>query len=121
MHSYTLKSETVIQRVWKLAMEFGHNHLGHDPQDIGLNSLQRAAVMAMILSGVPIYMVMLIRHWKSDLFLIYIRKQVAEFTKSVSQKMITTTTFFHLPDNTPAFTSQSAMAGQEAHATMHQT
>jgi len=119
MHSYTLKSETVIQRVWKLAMEFGHNHLGHDPQDIGLNSLQRAAVMAMI--GVPIYMVMLIRHWKSDLFLIYIRKQVAEFTKSVSQKMITTTTFFHLPDNTPAFTSQSAMAGQEAHATMHQT
>jgi hypothetical protein len=69
--------------------------------------------MAMILSGVPNYMVMLIGHWKLDAFLIYIHKQLAEFTKSVSQKMITTTTFFHLLANTLAFTSRSTMAGQD--------
>lgn len=41
--------------------------------------------MAMILSGVPNYMVMLIGRLKSNVFLTYIHKQVAKFTKSVSQ------------------------------------
>jgi hypothetical protein len=48
--------------------------------------------MAMILSGVPNYMAMLIGRWKSDAFLAYMRKQVAEFTKLVSQQMITNPT-----------------------------
>jgi hypothetical protein len=122
-HTYTLKSETAIKRVRKLATALGSDQLGHDPLDIGLpvHSIRSAAAMAMTLSGVPNYMVMLIGRWKSDAFLIYIRKQVAEFTKSVSQKMITTTTFFHPPANTTAFTSQSTMAGRDAHATAHLT
>ena len=120
-HTYTLKSETAIKRVRKLATALGSDQLGHDPRDIGLHSIRSAAAMAMILSGVPNYMVMLIGRWKSDAFLIYIRKQVAEFTKSVSQKMITTTTFFHPPANTIAFTSRSTMAGRDAHATAHLT
>jgi len=119
--TYTLKAETAIKRVRTLATTLGRDHLGYDPLDIGLHSIRSAAAMAMILSGVPNYMVMLIGRWKSDAFLIYIRKQVAEFTKTVSQKMITTTTFFHPPDNTPAFTSRSTMAGRDAHATAHLT
>jgi hypothetical protein len=102
-------------------MEIGLDQLGHDPQDIGLHLIRSMAVMAMILSGVPNYMVMLIGRWKSDAFLICIHKQVEEFTKSVSQKMIPKTTFFHPPDNTPAFTSRSTMVGREAHATAHLT
>ena len=83
-HKYTLKSETAIKRVRKLATALGSDQLGHDPLDIGLHSIRSAAAMAMILSGVPNYMVMLIGRWKSDAFLIYIRKHVAEFTKSAS-------------------------------------
>ena len=93
---YRLKSDTAITQVQQLATDIGQDQLaGHDPQDIGLHSIRSAAAMAMILSGVPIYMVMLIGQWKSDAFIIYIREQVMELMKSVSQKMITTTTFFH--------------------------
>jgi len=116
--TYTLKSDTAIKRIRQLATTL--DHLGYEPHEIGLHSIRSAAAMAMILSRVPNYMVMLIVRWKSDAFLIYIRKQVAEFTKSISQKMITTTTFFHPPPaNTPAFTSRSTMARREAHATAH--
>ena len=115
---YTLKSDTAIKRIRQLAKTL--DHLGYEPHEIGLHSIRSAAAMAMILSRVPNYMVMLIVRWKSDAFLIYIRKQVAEFTKSISQKMITTTTFFHPPANNPAFTSCSTIAGREAHhATAH--
>ena len=69
-HIKTLNSETAIKRVRKLATELGHYQIGHDPLDIGLCSICSAAAMAMILAGVPNYMVMLIGCWKSDVFLI---------------------------------------------------
>ena len=76
--------------------------------------------MAMVLAGVPTYMVMLIGRWKSDAFLTYIRKQVAEFSNTVSMQMIIVTSFFHPPDSqhlhTP-FTSRYTLAGREAQAT----
>lgn len=117
---YTLKSDTAIKRIRQLATTLGRDHLGYEPHEIGLHSICTAAAMAMILSGVPNYMVMLIGRWKSDAFLTNIHKQVTEFTKSISQKMIMTTTFFHPPANNPAFTSCSTIAGREAHhATAH--
>jgi hypothetical protein len=75
--------------------------------------------MAMVLAGVPTYMVMLIGRWRSDAFLTYIRKQVAEFSSTVSCRMITITTFFHPPDETNLhvpFTSRLTLAGREAQA-----
>ena len=51
----------------------------------------------MILAGVPTYMVKLIGRWKSDAFLTYIRKQVADFSNNMSRNMIRFMTFFTLP------------------------
>ena len=41
---------------------------------------------------------MLIGRWNSDAFLLYIRKQVQEFTSGVSSKMINTSSFFTIPE-----------------------
>ena len=70
--------------------------------------------MAMILAGTPTYMVMLIGRWKSDAFLAYIRKQVAEFSNQVSSNMIRIMTFFH--PTTTALVSRTTIAGREAQA-----
>jgi hypothetical protein len=91
------------------------------PKDIGLHSLRSSSAMAMYLSGVPVYTIMLLGRWASNAFLRYIRKQVAELTNNVSQLMITNQAYYHLPDtiqedpiiNTPLATSTAVqeMAG----------
>jgi len=53
--------------------------------------------MAMYLSGVPVYTIMLLGRWSSDAFLHYIRKQVKEFSLGISKKMITKEDFFTIP------------------------
>ena len=119
-HTYGLTSDTAIQRLRRKATQIGSDRLGFQATDIGLHSLRSSAAMAMVLAGVPTYMVMLIGRWKSDAFLTYIRQQVAEFSNTVSKRMITVTSFFHPPDSqnlhTP-FTSRYTLAGREAQAT----
>jgi hypothetical protein len=112
--TFQLSSATALTRLRRKAEEIGPEILGHDPDDIGLHSGRSAAAMAMILAGVPTYMVMLIGRWKSDAFLTYIRKQVAEFSNQVSHNMIRIKTFFHPP--TTALVSRTTLAGREAQA-----
>jgi hypothetical protein len=50
--------------------------------------------MAMYLSGVPVFTIMLLGRWSSDAFLRYIRKQVQEFISGISSKMIHKEEFF---------------------------
>jgi len=44
--------------------------------------------MAMYLAGVPVFTIMLLGRWSSNAFLRYIRKQVKEFSRGISAKMI---------------------------------
>jgi hypothetical protein len=53
--------------------------------------------MAMYLAGVPVYTIMLLGRWSSDAFLQYIEKQVKEFSKGISKKMLTNDKFFTIP------------------------
>ncbi len=53
--------------------------------------------MAMYLSGVPVFTIMLLGRWSSDAFLRYIRRQVKEFSKGISNKMIRNENFFTIP------------------------
>jgi hypothetical protein len=55
---------------------------------IALHSAWSGAAMAMYLAGVPVSTIMLLRCWSSDAFIRYIQKQVKEFSKGVSGKMI---------------------------------
>ena len=61
--------------------------------------------MEMYLAAVPVYTIMLIGRWSSDAFLRYIRRQVEQFSKDVSQKMITHRSFRTIPDIAPRVVS----------------
>jgi hypothetical protein len=99
--TYTLSSQTALQRLRRKATVLGPHTLGHTADDIGLHSCRSAAAMAMVLAGTPVYMIMLIGRWKSNAFLRYIRKQVAEVSNDVSNNMIRIRSFFH-PNTKPA-------------------
>lgn len=114
---FALSSSTALDRLRRKARNIGADKLGHDPDDIGLHSARSAAAMAMILAGLPTYMVMLVGRWKSDSFLLYIRKQVAEFSNNISKNMINVMTFFHPPS--AALAARTTLAGREAQATAH--
>eukprot|EP00957_Ditylum_brightwellii_P046984 3566783-Ditylum_brightwellii.AAC.2 len=58
--------------------------------------------MAMYLTRIPAYTVMLIDRWPSDAFLLYIRKQVQDFTKDISSKMLVSHNVFTIPDTAAA-------------------
>lgn len=76
----------------------GKDVLGFSANEIGTHSNRSAAAMAMYLANVPVYTIMLIGRWSSDAFLLYIRKQVQEFTIGISNKMLITQDFYTIPD-----------------------
>ena len=51
----------------------------------------------MYLQGIPVYVIMLLGRWSSDAFLRYIRRNVQEFSKDVSRKMIANPLYFTVP------------------------
>ncbi len=56
--------------------------------------------MAMYLTGVSVFSIMLIGRWSSTAFLKYIQKQVQEFSQGISSKMIEVQTFKHIQNPT---------------------
>ncbi len=79
------------------AASLGPDELGFTPNEIGLHSARSGAAMAMYLSGVPVFTIMLLGRWSSDAFLRYIRKQVREFSTGISSKMILNEKFYSVP------------------------
>ena len=57
-------------------------------EDVGIRSNQSACFVDMYLSNVPIYIIILIKCWPSDAFLICIQNKFEEFTKGVSNKIL---------------------------------
>ena len=74
--------------------------LGIHQSEIGTTSICSGAAMAMYLSGVPVFSIMLIGRWSSTAFLKYIRKQVQEFLQGITSKMIEVQTFKHVQNPT---------------------
>jgi len=68
--------------------KFGSGRLGISPEDIGTHSICSGFAMALVWGGTPVFEVMIIGRWSSDAFVKYIRSQVIEFSKGISQKMI---------------------------------
>jgi hypothetical protein len=75
-----------------------NDNYGLNKEDIGLHSIRASAAMGMYLNGIPVYTIMLLGRWSSDAFLLYIRKQVTEFSNNVSRKMIKNPVYHHVPD-----------------------
>ena len=84
----------VLAKLRAAATAIGKDNLGFVADDLGLHSIRSGAAMSMYLAGVPVFTIMLIGRWSSDAFLRYIRKQVQEFSKEVSKKMVLQDDFF---------------------------
>ena len=96
------------------AAEIGDTNLGFSAEDIGCHSLRSGAAMAMKLAGVSEYTIMIIGRWKSLAFLDYIRKQVAQFSFDVSDRMLSHGEFFTTPtshEDTPHTDTSKIVGG----------
>jgi len=87
----------LLKKIRFAASLIGADSLGFTPKQIGLHSARSGAAMAMYLSHVPVCTIMLLGRWSSDAFLRYIRKQVKEFSRGISAKMIQNEHFFTVP------------------------
>ena len=65
----------------------GEEHFGFKSSEIAIHSLHYGAAMAMFLDQIPVYIIMMIGRWSSDVFLKCIRKQVEQFSRNVAQRM----------------------------------
>ncbi len=98
IHLFT--GSKLLKRLLLAAASLGPDTLGFTADQIGLHSARSGAAMAMFLAGGPVFTIMLLGRWSSDAFLRYIRKQVKEFSRGISNKMIQNETFFtSAPDN----------------------
>jgi hypothetical protein len=93
-HYFTGKD--LLSRIRLVADTLGPDELGFSANQLGLHSARSGAAMAMCLADVPVFTIMILGRWSSDAFLHYIRKQVQEFSKGISQKMISNERFFTL-------------------------
>ena len=95
---YLIKGQMLLKQLRRATTAIGKDTLGFSAEQIGLHSARSGAAMAMYLSGVPVFTIMLLGRWSSDAFLLYIRKQVQEFSKNISNKMISNERFFTIPE-----------------------
>ena len=104
--------------------------LGFTGKDVGTHSIRSSFAMALYLSKRAISTIMLLGRWCSDAFLLYVRRQVQEFSAGVSADMVSQETFFTIPDldehdqldprsrNPQSFANTISLNGPEA-ATAH--
>ena len=108
----SISSTEIFDDIKAAVDAIGEKTLGFTSKDVGTHSNRSGFAMMLYLSGYPILTIMLLGRWLSNAFLRYIEKQVHEFSKGVSQKMLTHNTFYNIPvrpwTNTDTANSQSA-------------
>jgi hypothetical protein len=76
----------------------GQQRLGIDINTVGTHSLRSSCAMLLYLANVRTSTIMLVGRWKSDAFLLYLRRQVKEFTSGVTDQMVSQPDmFFTIP------------------------
>jgi hypothetical protein len=96
--AHQIPSTIFLTTICRAVQDIGQDTLGFGPDEVGTHSNRSGGAMSMILSGTPIYTIMLIGRWSSDTFMRYIRKQVIAASPGISKRMITYETFFTIPD-----------------------
>ena len=95
-----ITAHKVLDDIHDAVTHIGKDQLGFTAADINTHSNRLAAVMSMYLTRVPVFTIILIGIWLLDTFLVYICKQVQDFTKGISSKMLILPGFFTIPDAT---------------------
>ena len=89
---------TLIKEFRSATTEIGDKILCCKAEGICTYSVRPAVSMSMLLDNVPIFLIMLSVRWSLDALLEYIRKQVMNFNKGLSSRMIINNIFHTLPD-----------------------
>ena len=92
-------TSTQIRNYLRLMVsEIGTTKLGIDIDRVGTHSLRTSAAMLLYLAEVRTSTIMLLGRWKSDAFLLYLRRQFKEFTQGVTEAMTSQpNVFFQIP------------------------
>ena len=96
-----LTSADMIGALRDAIITIGEDELGFKADDAGTHSIRSGAAMAMYLGECPVCTIMMIGRWSSDAFLLYIRKQVEQFSHNVVQRMLRVISHRHIPDMEP--------------------
>ena len=84
--------------------KMGTSKLGVNPSQVGTHTVRSSCAMLLYLAQVRTSTIMLLGRWKSDAFLLYLRRQVKEFTEGVSETMTSQSEMFV---NIPAHNSNN--------------
>ena len=95
-HSHITSTE-ILQDIRAAVDAIGPDVLGFTSKEVGTHSNRSGAAMMMYLSGTPVYSIMLVGRWLSDAFLRYIEKQVKEFSRGITKRMLSCNTFYNIP------------------------
>ena len=82
-------------------VEVGEEKLGIKKEEVGTHSIRSGAAMTMYMGECPVYTIMMIGRWSSNVFLRYIRKQVEQFSHNISCRMLRFEEFRHISDLAP--------------------
>jgi hypothetical protein len=106
-----ISSRQTREHIKLIVKQIGPKSLGVDITRVGTHSIRSSCAMLLYLAKIPTATIMLLGRWKSDAFLLYLRRQVQEFAEGLSTAMMSLPTMFHnIPDNPqhiPTFQSKS--------------
>ena len=80
-----------------MAEVIGEDKLSFKLHETSTHSMWLGATIAMFLGNTIVFLIMLIGSWKSDSFLKYIRKQLLETRKGISNRMLKNDLYHVLP------------------------
>ena len=85
---------------WQLSVtvDIMQDSLGFDGSRVGTHAIYSSLAMALYLAKRAVSTIMLIGRWGSDAFLLYIRRQVQNFSAEISANMVAVDHYFTIPD-----------------------
>jgi len=90
-----IASSTIRTKLRGAATSIREMRLGFKAANIGTHLIHLRAAMTLFLAKEPTLTIMIIGRWRSDTFLRYILKQVAQFSLPLSSKMLNNEEIFH--------------------------
>ena len=92
-----ITSTDILHKLRQTVRLIGLDDLGFHPHEIGTYSIRSSTAMQLFLAKIPTYTIMLLGRWSSDAFLRYLRRQVLEFSRGLSEVM-TENDFYTIPE-----------------------
>ena len=93
--SITSKNILLVLRITVRQMQ--HLNLGFTEHEIGTHSIRSGGAMLMTLADIREFVIKIQGRWKSNSYEKYIRKQIAQFSCELTNRMIQWNHFHHIP------------------------